>query len=86
MPLIVRNSVLKLCIFSLGAGLASFVLVLLINIVGLWFGFKRDENVPIEAIGYLNVTIFLLSIGLLAVLSYGSVFFFINKLFRFSQE
>ena len=80
----INSLLVKLCIYTLGAGIASFTLVLLINIVGLWFGFQRDENVSIEKIGYFNVILFLISIGVLAFLSYGFIFYLINKIFNFN--
>ena len=80
------SSTRKQIIYILGAGLASFVFVLLINLVGSWFGFKRNENVPIEEVGYFNTMFFLISIGALAVLSYGSVFYLITKVFKFNRK
>ena len=82
----INSPLIKQFIYTLGVGIASFSFVLLLNIVGLWFGFQRDQNVPIEQIGYLNVILFLASIGVLAFLSYGLVFYLINKIFNFNAN
>ena len=77
------NNVFKYTVYSIGAGLASFISVLLLNLTGQYLGFKLDENVPIEEIGYINVLLFLVAIGIEAAASYGVVFSIINKIFKF---
>ncbi|MFV0596712.1 hypothetical protein [Shewanella sp.] len=78
-----NNDLFRYSIYTLGAGLASFIFVLFLNITGQYMGFKQNENVPIAEIGYLNVILFLLSIAIEAIVSYGVVFGLIHKLFRF---
>jgi hypothetical protein len=82
-PITIYKLPIKLIIYSSGVGIASFIFVLLINIIGPWFGFKRDVNVPIQEIDYLNIIMFLACIGLLATITYGFVFYIVNKIFKF---
>ncbi|AZG72007.1 hypothetical protein [Shewanella livingstonensis] len=77
------NDLFKYTIYSIGAGLASFIFVLLLNITGQYFGFKQNENVPIDEIGYINVILFLITIAIEAAAAYGLVFSLIHKVFRF---
>jgi hypothetical protein len=85
MPIRVNSQILQVLIYATGTGVASFLFVLMINVVGAWLGFEHSENVPIEKIGYLNVALFLISVALLALLNYGSVFYLIIKLFKFNR-
>jgi hypothetical protein len=78
-----NSNLLKYTIYTIGAGLASFIFVLLLNVTGQYFGFKQNENVPIEEIGYVNVFLFLIAIAVEAAASYGLVFSLIHKVFRF---
>lgn len=78
-----NSSSFKYFIYIVGAGLASFIFVLLLNVTGQYFGFKQNENLPIEEIGYVNVVLFLIAIAIEAAASYGLVFSLIHRVFKF---